>query len=417
MNTSAMNASSNSTEGSASIVHVPHPHVRRDPQSQRSLPKSRTSAKSRLRQRGVSKTVDARGATTVDIGDEMVERFRGYYQRFVGYPTTDFQLPANTSVRYSLLQHTGTRVWDAPVFKASIAGFGGVLTTLSVGFLLSDGAPDFVTSDALNYSLPDDSATLLDFDAGVDRVDPIALDTSHQTLSDRPETISNPEFSSVPEAPIELDVEPLDENFDVPELSGISLGTFTERRFDVQLQTETPVSPDAADAAAVTPQPTNVVEPESIEIATEFARRPVVLDAQPINSPPLVEPLPVAGENVDATADVADADADQQLSTEAVTNISEKFAATLTDKSAEAESVDSIAPHSTTVDPIAPSESSSTHSASPDAISVAPVESELIAPMMFPASVDRIDVDAESESPVPTDAESAVSDAEVQQLT
>ncbi|MEB3209795.1 MAG: hypothetical protein VKL39_00505, partial [Leptolyngbyaceae bacterium] len=271
MTISSSTTVSTSNVGLASIIHVPQPHI---PQGTPPQPHKRRSAQPASPQNHPSRhsqpqhsqlrteaSVDAGEnltPATVDIRDEMVERFRRYYQRFVGYPATDFQLPANTSVRYSLLQHTGIHFWDTPTFKASVAGFGGVMTTLSVGFLLSDHAPNLLKADPLSYTLPNTSTSRSVSVGGArEQVDPIALDTHHLTLSDRPETIPNLEFSQT--APALENIESLMSEIEmvpIEDLPVISLDSLSERRFDVQPQADAPTQAPAqrlesSDAEAV----------------------------------------------------------------------------------------------------------------------------------------------------------------------
>ena len=180
--TSKGSASNKPTSETSAIVHV----------SQQANPRKMNS-----RQIDHVQKTGTVSASTVDLRDEMVNRFRGYYQQFVGYPAVDFQPPANTTVRYSLLNHTGTHPWEMPAFKAGVAGFGSIVTTLSVGVLLSDNVPNPLTADPVNYSLPSDANIAIDSD----KVAPEALDVSSLTAGDRPATLNPIEFSSSPDLP------------------------------------------------------------------------------------------------------------------------------------------------------------------------------------------------------------------------
>ncbi|MEM9448064.1 MAG: hypothetical protein AAGA75_05985 [Cyanobacteria bacterium P01_E01_bin.6] len=305
MNTSVINVS-NSNAGTAAIVHVPQHNQSRQVRAQRS-----PAQRGPLRQ-GSMDNREGMSASTVDIRDEVVDRFRRYYQRFVGYPMVDFQPPANTTVQYSMLQHTGTHLWETPTFKAGVAGFGGVITTLSVGFLLSDSAPSPVVADPLNYTLPADTANIIDANEGIDAVRPIALDTSQITLSDRPDPLDIIEFSQTTDVPIISTDMPI-----------ISLEPLETRRFDVQLHDIASVETATVETATVETESSEVepVEPQAVELAS----------IAPIS----VEPTaPVAAASIPSEPElefkpIEPIESGQHLSDDDVTNISAGFAAPL----------------------------------------------------------------------------------------
>lgn len=127
----------------------------------------------------------------IGLANEVSFLFQGYYQAFVGYPTDNYQLPAKTSVRYTLRRHSGTHFWESPAFKAGVTGFGSVLTAFSVGFLLSDSFTTPLASEPLAYSVPPDLV------AGVDSESVVAepADEGASVVADRPSMISPIEFS------------------------------------------------------------------------------------------------------------------------------------------------------------------------------------------------------------------------------
>ncbi len=205
------------------------------------------------------------GASPVDLRDEVAQRFGRYYQRFVGYPAGDFQLPANTTVRYSLLQHAGTHPWETPAFKAGVAGFGGVVTTLSVGLLLSDTIQTPLVTDPLDYTLVSQSVDDDQEDAVTE-----ALKTNMLTVGDRPVTLNLLEFSPSPDSAADANSvtdqaepaapqpeltapEPIqslsdsDPDFGFsPTSSSVAEQSFSEHSFADQFATES--SPDTVDA-------------------------------------------------------------------------------------------------------------------------------------------------------------------------
>jgi hypothetical protein len=254
----------------------------------------------------------------VDLRDEMTERFRRYYQRFVGYPTADFQLPANTSVRYALLQHAGSHPWDTPMVKASIAGFGGVITTLSVGFLLSDQASNMMATDALSYTLPGESATVLNADDNAASAEPIALDTHHSTLGDRPESIQPIEFSQ-PSASASASASATviaPDSSTIEETTVISLAPFSTGRFDVQLRPGERSQPDSESLADASPVDASSRTPDST-----VAIAPADRDRR--------SPLTPSRDELESAAPQETYATDGQLSAEDIEHLSQGFAASV----------------------------------------------------------------------------------------
>jgi hypothetical protein len=166
----AANASVGDTSSTSAIVHIP--------QSVQTF------------EEAGSLPLDTLPLDSTGLGHEVIQQFQQCYRRFVGYPADDFQPPAHTRVRYSLLQHFGKQPWETPGFKAGMAGFGSIVTVFSVGYLLSEQAPNPLASDPLNYTLPPDISFM-----GDDAIAPESLHLDLLAVGDAPSTIDIIEFS------------------------------------------------------------------------------------------------------------------------------------------------------------------------------------------------------------------------------